>query len=85
MDEVYKALTDKSRRKILELLKTQDMTPGEINVHFHFSGPTLSHHLDVLKKARLVIADKQGQYVYYSLNTSVFEEVMKQIINLLNK
>lgn len=84
MDEVYKALTDKSRRKILELLKNEDMTPGEINLHFHFSAPTLSHHLDVLKKARLVISDKQGQYIYYSLNISVFEDVMKQIINLFN-
>lgn len=85
MDDVYKALTDKSRRKILELLKARDMTPGEINSHFHFSAPTLSHHLDALKKARLVVSDKQGQYIYYSLNTSVFEEVMKQIINLFNK
>lgn len=85
MDDVYKALTDKNRRKILELLKSRDMTVSEIAQSFHFTGPTLSHHLDVLKKARLVIADKQGQYIYYSLNTSVFEEVMKQIINLLNK
>lgn len=85
MDEVYKALTDKSRRKILELLKSADMTPTEINTHFHFSAPTLSHHLEVLKKARLVVSDKQGQYIYYSLNTSVFEDVMKQIINLFNK
>jgi len=84
MDDVYKALTDKSRRKILELLKAGDMTPTEINTHFHFSAPTLSHHLDVLKKARLVISDKQGQYIHYSLNISVFEDVMKQIINLFN-
>ncbi|OGG04803.1 transcriptional regulator [Candidatus Gottesmanbacteria bacterium RBG_16_52_11] len=85
MDTVYKALADPSRRKILEILKDGDMTVNEIGRHFPFSGATLSHHLDTLKRANLVVAQRQGQYIEYSLNTSVFEEVVKALIGLFGK
>lgn len=85
MDNLYKALADKTRRKILELLKKSDMTVNEIGSHFPITGASLSHHLDILKRARLVVAEREGQFIRYSLNVSVFEEVMKNIINLLQK
>lgn len=85
MDNLYKALADKTRRRILELLKESDMTVNEIGKHFPITGASLSHHLDILKRARLVVTEREGQYIRYSLNVSVFEEVMKNIINLLQK
>lgn len=85
MDTLYKALADSTRRKILELLKKSDMTVNEIGGHFPITGASLSHHLDILKRARLVVTEREGQYIRYSLNISVFEEVMKHVINLLQK
>jgi DNA-binding transcriptional ArsR family regulator len=85
MDLVYKALADKSRRQILEILKEKDMTVNEIGEHFSFSGATLSHHLDILRRANLVISQKEGQFIRYSLNTSVFEEVLKMMMALFGK
>jgi DNA-binding transcriptional ArsR family regulator len=80
MDSVFKALNDATRREILELLKKRDLTAGEIAEHFHISKPSISHHLDILKQAGLVEADKQGQYIYYSLNTTVVDEILKWIL-----
>jgi len=85
MDDVFKALADPNRRKILEILKEKDMTVGEIAQHFKISGASLSHHLDILKRARLVVSEREGQYIHYSLNTSVFEEMVKMFINLFQK
>jgi len=85
MDPLFKALSDKNRRKILEILKLKDMTVGEIAEHFKLTGATLSHHLDILKKARLVISEKEGQFRKYSLNTSVFEETVRMLVNLFDK
>ncbi len=77
MNIVFKALNDPTRRKILELLQERDMTAGEIVEQFNISGPSISHHLDLLKQAQLVTAEKDGQYIYYSLNTTVVDEIMK--------
>jgi ArsR family transcriptional regulator, arsenate/arsenite/antimonite-responsive transcriptional repressor len=85
MDKVFKALADKNRRKILELLKVGDLTVNEIGVHFDITGASLSHHLDILKQANLVISEREGQFIRYSLNTSVFEEVLKMFVNLFGK
>lgn len=82
MNTLFKALNDQTRREILELLKEKDMTAGEIANKFSISKPSISHHLDILKQAELVIADKQGQYIYYSLNTTVVGEVLKWVIEL---
>lgn len=84
MDLIFKALSDPGRRDILELLKSKDMTVTEINQHFDFTQATLSHHLDILKRADLVISQRQGQFIYYSLNTSVFEEVVKSFLKIFN-
>lgn len=74
--ETFKALSDPVRRDILELLKKRRMPAGEIVSHFDMTGATISYHLSILKKAGLVRENKQKNFVYYELNTSVVEEVM---------
>lgn len=80
INALFKALSDENRRKILDLLRDRDLTVGEIADHFEMSKPGISQHLSVLRNANLVFAEKKGQYVYYSLNSSVFQDVMKWII-----
>lgn len=80
MNIIFKALNDATRREILELLREKDMTAGEIAQRFHISWPSISHHLDLLKQAGLVSATKNGQYVYYSLDTTVVDEILKWLI-----
>lgn len=77
MNVLFKALNDGTRREILELLKLRDMTAGDIADHFSISKPSISHHLDLLKQAGLIESEKQGQFVTYSLNTTVFDEILK--------
>ncbi|HTD94847.1 MAG TPA: autorepressor SdpR family transcription factor [Chitinophagaceae bacterium] len=77
MNILFKALNDATRREILEMLHEKDLTAGEIADRFSMSFPSISHHLDLLKQAKLVTAEKEGQYVYYSLNTTVVDEIMK--------
>ena len=85
MNIVFKALNDPTRRKILEMLLARDMTAGEIVEEFHISGPSISHHLDLLKQAKLVLAEKEGQFIYYSLNTTVVDEIMKWFLQFKSK
>jgi DNA-binding transcriptional ArsR family regulator len=75
IQKTFKALSDKNRREILDLLKQGPMTAGEIGQHFPVSGATMSHHLSMLKDAGLILDDRQGKYIYYELNTSVVEEL----------
>jgi DNA-binding transcriptional ArsR family regulator len=77
MDQIFKALGDKNRRKIVELLKEKDMSVGEILKSFDFTQASLSHHLDILKRANLILDERRGQFIFYSLNVSVFEEFVK--------
>ena len=80
MNTVFKALNDPTRRQILEMLQEKDLTAGEIADKFSISFPSISHHLDLLKQAKLVTSEKDGQYVYYSLNTTVVDEIMKWLL-----
>ncbi|MBY0099507.1 winged helix-turn-helix transcriptional regulator [Mesobacillus maritimus] len=80
MNELFKALSDENRRKILDLLRKGDLTSGEIAENFEISKAGISQHLSVLKNAELVYAIKKGQYVYYSLNSTVFQDVLKWIV-----
>ncbi|PWW31363.1 ArsR family transcriptional regulator [Cytobacillus oceanisediminis] len=80
INALFKALSDENRRKILDLLRNGDLTAGDIANHFEMSKPGVSQHLSVLKNAELVYAIKKGQYVYYSLNSTVFQDVLKWII-----
>lgn len=80
MNSIFKALNDPTRREILELLQERDLTAGEIAEHFSISKPSISHHLDLLKQAGLVVAMKEGQFIYYSLNTSVMDDILQWLI-----
>ncbi len=82
MNLLFKALNDKTRREILELLKEKDMNAGEIADRFNMSKPSISHHLDILKRADLITGEKQGQFVKYSLNTSILEDLLNWILTL---
>lgn len=85
MNLLFKALNDETRRQILELLKGGDKTAGEIADGFNISKPSISHHLDLLKQAGLVEAVKEGQFIYYSLNTTVLDEIAKWFIQFKTK
>lgn len=85
MNIVFKALNDATRREILEMLQERDMTAGEIADQFEISFPSISHHLDLLKQARLVNSVKEGQFVYYSLNTTVVDEILKWLLQFKSK
>lgn len=74
--ESFKALSDPTRREILQLLKKGKLTAGEICENFDMTGATVSHHLSVLKNAGLVSDRRDGKYIFYELNLSVFEEIM---------
>lgn len=76
MNSIFKALNDSTRRKILQLLSEKDLSAGEIVDQFQISGPSISHHLGLLKQAGLVHAKKRGQFIYYSLNTMVVDEIL---------
>lgn len=74
--EGFKALADPTRRRILELLETDDLTAGELAAYFDISKPTLSHHLATLKAAGLVTDERHGQNIVYSLNTTVMQDLI---------
>jgi ArsR family transcriptional regulator, arsenate/arsenite/antimonite-responsive transcriptional repressor len=85
MNDIFKALGDPTRRKILNMLREKDLTAGEIADNFNMTKPSISNHLNILKNADLVMSDKKGQYVYYSLNTTVFQEIIQFLFDLSKK
>ena len=80
MNSIFKAFNDETRREILELLKVKDLSAGEIADYFNISKPSISHHLDILKRADLISSEKKGQFVIYSLNTTIMEDVLQWIL-----
>jgi DNA-binding transcriptional ArsR family regulator len=80
MNAIFKALNDATRREILELLKVKDLSAGEIADYFNISKPSISHHLDILKRADLISSEKKGQFVIYSINTTIMEDVLQWIL-----
>lgn len=80
--ETFKALSDPVRREILVLLKKGRMSAGDIVSNFDMTGATISYHLSILKKAGLVFEQKEKNFIYYELNTSVVEEVMLWLSDL---
>ncbi len=81
MNEVYRALSDPTRRRVLELLRERDMTAGELAANFELSAPTMSGHFAVLKEAGLIQADRIGSTITYRLNVSVLEEAMMALMD----
>jgi len=82
VNAVFKALADPTRRRILELLREQDLSAGDIAEAFSISKPSISHHLNLLKQADLVLAERSGQNIIYSINTTVFQELLSWIYRL---
>ena len=81
MSEVYKALADPTRRRILALLRDREMSAGEIAGHFDLAKPTLSGHFAVLREAGLVSPEKTGTTIIYRLNVSVLEEALMALMD----
>jgi len=80
----FKALADPARREILRLLGKREMTAGEIAEHFDFTKPTLSHHLAALRDGDLVTSRREGQTIWYAINTTVLEDVVAWAMELVN-
>lgn len=78
----FKALSDPTRRRILELLGERDMTAGEIGEYFPQNKATLSHHLEILREAGLVEAERQGRRVLYRLDTTVLQDLIGWVLRL---
>lgn len=83
--EVFKALSDPSRRRILKLLQSGSMTAGELADRFVMTKGSMSHHFNILKSAELIRGERRGQQLVYSLNTSVFEDVAALLLELFGK
>ena len=80
--ETFKALSDPVRRDILQLLKQGRMSAGDIAGRYDMTGATISYHLKILKQADLIWEEKEKNFIYYELNTSVLEEIMLWITEL---
>ena len=85
MSETLKAISDPVRRNILEMLKEEKKSAGELASEFNLSGATVSYHLTHLKKAGLILESRHKNFIYYELNASVFEEVLVWIYGLGGK
>ncbi|MCA6361575.1 MAG: winged helix-turn-helix transcriptional regulator [Bacteroidetes bacterium] len=85
MNTLFKALGDETRREILAMLRERDMTAGEIADAFHISKPSISHHLDLLRQAGLVTSERNGQFILYTLNTTVLDEALSWVMSLKTK
>ena len=82
MNEAFKALADPTRREVLRLLRSGEMTAGELAERFDMTKPSMSHHFSVLKQADLIGSRREGQQVFYYLNTTVVEDLMTVIWDL---
>lgn len=81
----FRALADPTRRRILELLAKKDLTAGEIAEEFPIAFASVSRHLALLKDAGLVEAEREGQFIRYRLNTTVYQEVVRYLLKVLKK
>lgn len=85
MNEAFKAIADPTRREILRLLRHGERTAGELAQHFDMAKPSVSHHFSVLKQADLITARREGQQIYYSLNTTVTEDLLGLVFDLFQR
>lgn len=85
LHDVWSALSDPTRRKILTLLRARNLTAGEIADQFDMTKPSISHHLGILKEAGLVTSEKKGQQVEYAIETTVFEDILSFAAHLAQR
>ncbi len=83
MNRVFKALSDPTRREILRLLTGGERSAGELAEHFDLAKPSVSHHFAVLKDAGLIWSRREGQQIYYSLNTTVVQDLLAWVYSLI--
>jgi ArsR family transcriptional regulator len=84
MNAIFKALADPTRRQILLLLGDREMTAGDLAGHFEMTKPSMSHHFSVLKDADLIRFRREGQLIWYSVNTTVLQDVLTWAMDLLH-
>ena len=84
MGDAFKALSDPTRRKILELLQEKPLNAGEVADYFQITKPSISHHLSILKNSGLIIDERQGQNIVYSIDMTVFQDMMKWFMNFMD-
>jgi len=82
LNDVFKAIADPTRREILRLLRHEEMNAGEVAARFDMTKPTMSHHFSVLKAAGLITSRREGQTIWYALNTTVLEDVLAWTMHL---
>jgi len=82
-DTIFKALADPTRRAVLRLLRNGEKTAGELAASFQISAPSMSHHFNILKQADLVYVRRDGQQLYYALNTTVFQDALAGLMEIL--
>ena len=85
MGNVFKAISDPTRREILKLLNDKDLCAGEIAEHFDISKPALTKHLNILREAELVSSEKQGNFVIYSINVTVLQQALSGFMAIFGK
>jgi DNA-binding transcriptional ArsR family regulator len=86
LESVFKALADPNRRKIIRLLRKNDtLTAGEIADQFTISKPAISDHLRILRDAKLIFAEKKGQFIHYQLNATILEELATYLLDFVNQ
>ena len=84
INSAFKALADPTRREILQLLRQGELTAGDLAQHFDMAKPSVSHHFSVLKEADLISARRDGQQIYYALNTTVIEDLLGMMWNMFS-
>ena len=85
MGNVFKAISDPTRREILKLLNDKDLSAGETAEHFDISKPALTKHLNILREAELVSSEKQGNFVIYSINVTVLQQALSGFMAIFGK
>jgi len=85
MDALFKALADPTRREILRILRDGERSAGALAARFEVSAPSMSHHFSVLMGAQLISARRDGQQIFYTLNTTVFQDVMASVLDLISR
>lgn len=84
LNKTFSALSDPTRREILRMLQQKSLTAGEIAGAFDMTKPSVSHHLNKLKDAELIISERKGQYLIYSINASVVQEFVQEVLDFLH-